>query len=84
MTRTTTVDDYRRCGGGFMKNFYCWYDNGSGWFEAMAGFYPVVAMSAEDALTQAYPHRSVGYATVVTNGDDPNSSATSILARRDD
>ena len=67
-----------------MKGFFCFYDNGSGWLEAMTGFYPVVAMSAEEALMQAYPHRSVGYAMVVTDGDDPNNPATVILARRDD
>ena len=66
------------------KNFFCFYDNSSGCFEALNGFYPVSAMSAEEALAQAYPHRSVGYATVVTNGDDPNNPSTEILARRDD
>ena len=66
-----------------MKKFFCWYDNGSGWFEAHPDYFPVEAESAEEAL-RLVGGPSSGWGPQVVTGSadaDPNVRGTKILAQ---
>ncbi|HLD75548.1 MAG TPA: hypothetical protein VI874_00895 [Candidatus Norongarragalinales archaeon] len=66
-----------------MEQFYCWYDNGSGYFEADSRAFPVLAASAEEALEKTGgPQTNWGSNRVVTasSADDPNSPRVEVLA----
>ncbi len=53
-----------------MKRFFVWYDNGSGWFEAHGGAFPVEAATAEEALSLINAEAYLPYTSVVTASSD--------------
>ena len=66
------------------EKFFCWYDNGSGYYEGDPEGFPVLAVDAEEAL-RLMGGRSIDYGPgmrVITASadDDPNHGAT-ILAQ---
>lgn len=57
-----------------MKTYYCWYNNGTGWYE---GPYPVEAESEMDALKKEnlmWAFNSYGAVAVTDKDHDPNKT----------
>ena len=63
-----------------LRDYYVWYDNGSGWYQAAPHAFPIHADTAEDALGMA---GCAGYGAVATlyREHDPNRNKSFIVAR---